>query len=299
MTQQTENLAILFADISGSTALYDKLGDERARAIVARCVALMSGEVAPQGGTVIKTIGDEIMCTFPGAEQAMRAACGMQLAIDAGRPGGSTPIYIHIGFHFGTVIRDDGDVFGDAVNVAARVAGMTRAREIATTQDTVDRLPGELREKVRPILRASFKGKQDEFEVYRVVWELDDTMSTRIGLPLERRPNAGEETVLQLRYQNHAWTLDEQHRSIVLGRGQDCEIIVQNTLASRQHARIEYRFGKFAFADHSSNGSYVRFKDGQVVRLAHEEVILHGSGSISLGLSFDGSQAEIVEFIVQ
>lgn len=298
MTQRTDSLAIMFADISGSTALYDKLGDEQARAIVARCVEIMAAEVAPHQGALIKTIGDEIMCTFPSAELALRAACRMQLAVEAGRPGGNVPIYIHVGFHFGSVIRDDGDVFGDAVNVAARVAGMTRAREIITTQATVDLLSPELQQKVRRIFRAAFKGKEEECDVYRVVWELDDTMSTRIGLPLERRPQGGS-AELQLRYQGQAYRLDEQKRSMVLGRGQDCEIIVHNNLASRQHARIEFRFGKFVLVDHSSNGTYIRFKDAQVVRLAHEEIILHGSGVISLGQSFGEGQAEALEFLVQ
>lgn len=298
MTRETSHLAILFADISGSTALYDKLGDERAAAIVEHCVALMADKVAPHQGTLVKTIGDEIMCTFPSAEQALRAACAMQLAVENDTPGGSTPVYIHIGFHYGSVIHDGADVFGDAVNVAARVAERTRAREITTTLATVELLPPELQEKTRPIFRTGLRGKQEEFEVHRVIWELDDTMSTRVGLSLERRPNSGQ-AELQLRYHEHAWHLDEQHRSLVLGRGQDCEVMIENGLASRQHARIEYRFGKFVLVDHSANGSYLRFRDGQVIRLAHEEAILHGSGSISLGQPFSEGQNEAVEFLVQ
>lgn len=298
MNQPHDNLAILFADISGSTALYDKLGDERAAAIVAQCVDTMAAQVAPQQGTLIKTIGDEIMCTFPTAEQALRAACSMQLAVEAGRPGGALPVYIHVGFHYGSVLHEKGDVFGDAVNVAARVAEMTRAREIVTTQATVDLLPPDLRARVRPICRTGLRGKQDEVEVFRVMWELDDTMSTRVGLSLERRPQGGQ-AQLQLRYHEQACKLDEQKRSVVLGRGQDCEIVIRNNLASRQHARIEYRFGKFVLVDHSANGSYLRFKDGQVVRLAHEEAVLHGSGAISLGQPFGEAAGEVLEFLVQ
>lgn len=298
MARQTDNLAILFADISGSTALYDKLGDERASAIVARCIAVMAAEVAAHQGTLIKTIGDEIMCTFPAAEAALRAACRMQLAIEAARPSGTVPIYLHIGFHFGNVICDGGDVFGDAVNIAARVAGMTRAREIATTRATVEQLPPELKDKVRPIFRTGLKGKQEEVDVFRVLWELDDTLSTRIGLPLERRPHEGQPE-LQLQYRGHSYKLGDQQRSVVLGRGQDCEIVICSNLASRQHARLEYRFGKFVLIDHSVNGSYIRFKEGQVVHLAHEEAILHGSGTISLGQPFSEGPTELLEFLVQ
>lgn len=298
MTKQTDSLAIMFADISGSTALYDKLGNERATAIVEKCVAIMTAEVAPHQGTLVKTIGDEIMCTFPSAELALRAACRMQLAVESAKPGGGTPVYIHVGFHYGNVICDDGDVFGDAVNVAARVAERTRAREITTTQETVDLLSPEMHEKVRPIFRTNFKGKQEEISVYRVVWELDDTLSTRVGISLERRPHDGQ-AELQLRYRDKAWRLSEQNRGVVLGRGQDCEIMILSSLASRQHARIEYRFGKFVLVDHSVNGSYLRFRDGQVIRLNHEEAILHGAGSISLGQPFGEGEIEEVEFLVQ
>ena len=298
MTQRTDNLAVLFADISGSTALYDKLGDERASTVVAKCIAVMAAEIAPHQGTLVKTIGDEIMCTFPDAELALRAACGMQLALDSGRPGGDMPVYVHIGFHFGPVIREQADVFGDTVNVAARVTELTRAREITTTESTIEHLPLDLKGKVRPILRMGIRGKQQELAMYRVSWELDDTLSTRVGMVAERRPNASQ-AELQLRYRDQALRLDEQCRSAVLGRGHDCEVVILDDLASRQHARIEYRFGKFVLIDHSVNGTYLRFHDGQVIRLAHEETILHGSGSIRLGRPFGEAPAETVEFLVQ
>ncbi|MBI1174266.1 MAG: FHA domain-containing protein [Sideroxydans sp.] len=298
MTRETASLAILFADISGSTVLYDKLGDEHASAVVAKCVAIMAAEVPAHQGTLIKTIGDEIMCTFPGAAEALRAACRMQLAVTAAKPGGNIPIYLHIGFHCGNVICEGGDVFGDAVNIAARVAEMTRAREITTTQATVDLLPPDLKSQVRPIFRTGLKGKQEAFDVFRVVWEADDTLSTRVGLSLERRPHEGR-AELWLQYQGRSYKLDEQRRSLVLGRGQDCEIMICHNLASRQHARIEYRFGKFVLIDHSVNGSYIRFKDGQVVGLAHEEAILHGAGAISLGQPFSEGPAELVEYQVR
>ena len=106
MSQQTGRLAILFADISGSTMLYETLGNALARQMVVRCLAMMSGRLAAHCGTLIKTIGDEIMCTFPSAEAALRAACDMQDAVESGKPGGDTPIYIRIGFNYGEVIRE-------------------------------------------------------------------------------------------------------------------------------------------------------------------------------------------------
>lgn len=74
MAPKTTNLTILFADISGSTRLYEVLGDGPARAKVASCLQMLADVTERHNGTVIKTIGDEIMCTFPNAEVSVAAA---------------------------------------------------------------------------------------------------------------------------------------------------------------------------------------------------------------------------------
>lgn len=294
----SRTLAILFADISGSTALYDRLGNDRARKLVADCLAIMVREADSHGGTLIKTIGDEILCTFPDAPSALRAARAMQLAVELEQPDPRQPMYIRVGLHFGEVLLEAGDVFGDAVNVAARVAAITRARQIMTTRAVVDALPDELKRHTRPILRAEFRGKHEAMEVFLVFWEQDDTLATRIGMPQFRKPNAARHELI-VRYGGHIHTVDEQHRSMVVGRGDQCDIVVDNAHASRQHARIEFSFNKFLLIDHSSNGSYVRFNDGHVIPLAHEQLTLHGSGSISLGAASFDQPAQLIEFIVQ
>lgn len=295
----TEKLAVLFADISGSTSLYDKLGDELARRLIAGCMAVMTREMSAHGGTLIKTIGDEIMCTFPTALAAFEAACAMQNAVEKARPGGSGhPMYIRVGFHYGDVIREEGDVYGDTVNVAARVTSITRARQIMATRAATDTLPAELRGRVRQIMRAELRGKQEALDVLQVLWEQDDTMATRIGLPQFRKP-ADIRNELLLRYRQQTVTLNEERRGVVLGREDSCDIVISSNFASRQHARIELSFTKFTLTDHSSNGTYVRFSDGQVIQLAREQIALHGSGSISLGESFSDDPTELIEFILQ
>ncbi len=297
MSQRVEKLAILFADICGSTALYDNLGDNLARRLIAQCIATMTGEISTYHGTLVKTIGDEVMCTFPSAEAAMHAACAMQRAVEGTRYEGDHPMHIRIGFNYGDVIHEAGDVFGDTVNVAARVAAITRASQIMTTQAAVDALPPELREKTRQIMRAEFKGKQEQFDISIVIWEMDDMLSTRIGTPAFRKsPDNIDE--MSLRYLDQLLKVNKERRSVVLGRGETCDLIVQNGFASRQHIRIELRFGKFVAVDQSTNGTYVRFSDGNMVRLAREEMVLQGSGSISLGQAYSENPGELVEFSV-
>ena len=98
MNTLRQNVAILFADISGSTALYDKLGDETALELVTRTLEILTREMAVHHGTLIKTIGDEIMCTFPDAAGAIEAACAMQLTVEKLRPGGEHRFMYASGF---------------------------------------------------------------------------------------------------------------------------------------------------------------------------------------------------------
>lgn len=298
MSQQTEKLAVLFADICGSTSLYDRLGDSVARQLIGKCIALMTSKVIAQQGTLIKTIGDEIMCTFPNAETAVHAACAMQTALESERSSETHPMHIRIGLHYGDVICESGDVFGDTVNVAARVASVTRASQIMTTLAVVNTLPPDLREKTQQIFRAEFKGKQEQLDIFQVIWEADDMQRTRIGTAKFRAPQ-GSAHELILRYRDQSFKINEQSKSMLLGREESCDVWVQNNFASRQHARIELRFGKFVIADQSTNGTYIRFNDGPVVRLAREDTVLRGSGSISLGQPYSDNPSDLIEFSVQ
>ena len=293
-----QNVAILFADISGSTAIYDKMGNELALQLVTRTLDILTREMAAQQGTLVKTIGDEIMCTFPDASAAIKAACAMQLAVEKQKPGGEEPIYVRIGLHYGEVILENGDVFGDTVNVAARVTAITRARQIMTTQALVDMLPEKLKISARQVMRTEFRGKVEATDVFQVSWEEEDMTRTRIGLSAFRKPS-GTRNELVLRYHQQVITLGEQRKSIILGRGADCDLMIRDNLASRQHARIEYSYGKFLLTDHSVNGTFIRFSDNQVIQLSHQPIVLHGAGMISLGLAFSEAPVEVIEYILQ
>lgn len=186
-SQMTRKMAVMFADICGSTALYDQLGNEVALNMITRTVNLMKQEIAKHKGTLIKTIGDEVMCTFPNAALAADAARAMHLAIDTRKPGGEQAIALRIGIHFGDVILKANDVFGDTVNVAARIASITRARQTMTSQELIDVLPQRFEDKIVPVTRASFRGKQDAMAVFQLLWEAGDTISERLGDATGRR----------------------------------------------------------------------------------------------------------------
>lgn len=173
MPEETEPLAVLFADISRSTLLYETLGDLAAQKAVANCLRLLADLAAAHGGAVIKTIGDAVMCTFPRADLAVMAAKAMQLAL-AESPVIQHPRItgppIHIGIHLGPVLRRDEDVFGDAVNVAAHLLGLAKAHQILATGQTVQVLDAEAQVMTRCLGRTTVKGKREEYDLYEVIW---------------------------------------------------------------------------------------------------------------------------------
>lgn len=287
--------AILFADISGSTKLYDTLGDTQAKKMVDECIALMRAVVAQYGGRVIKTIGDEVMCVLPDADSGCLAATDMQLKIMALPVVATVKRAIRVGFHAGPVIEENNDVFGDTVNLAARMAGLAKALQIITTQATVDRLTPLLRSSSRKIAALSVKGKGDDVEVCEIIWQASDelTMATP-SIITGHKP-----TKLVLRYANTELVLEQANASIVLGRDAGCQIVVADRMASRQHARIERRQGKFMLIDQSTNGTFVAVAGEPEITLRREEVMLRAQGRIAFGHSVGDAGGDIVEFSVQ
>ena len=200
MSPKTTNLAILFADISGSTKLFETLGDTIARKLIADCLEILTSIVKSHKGTVIKTIGDEIMCTFPTADNAASASCEMHETLEEDATEGTSenpPLKIRVGLHYGPAIMEGGDVFGDAVNVAARMAAQAKGGQIITTQLTIDLLAPILRASTRFVDRAPIKGKKEEIDIYEIIWQQEDVTRMATGM-LSDKPAQESQTHLEL-----------------------------------------------------------------------------------------------------
>lgn len=286
---------MLFADIAGSTRLYDTLGDTQAKVLVDECIGIMRNIVGRYAGRVIKTIGDEVMCVLPDADSGHLAATDMQLKIAALPAVSNVKRAIRVGFHFGPVIEEESDVFGDTVNLAARMAGLAKGMQIITTLATVERLSPALRDSTRTIAALSVKGKGDDIEVCEVIWQdgEDLTMATpSTGAPAAR-------TELHLTHVGQELTLDQANASVLLGRDATCQVVLADRKASRVHARMERRQGKFFLVDQSTNGTFVTFAGEAEIALRREEMMLRGQGRITFGHSIAESSDETVDFVVR
>ena len=208
-------------------------------------------------------------------------------------------MHISIGMHYGSVICDGGDVFGDTVNVAARIASHARAHQIMTSQAVVEALPDELRCKTHRIMAAEFKGKQVEFDIFIVTWNEEDQGCTQIRPPASSvNRNLTSSAQLTLRYGSKSFTLNQDVKKIVFGRGETCDLVIASTLTSRLHASVEFRFGKFFIVDQSSNGTYIRLPDGHINHITRQEMVLQGMGVISPGQSFAEDPTQLITFSI-
>lgn len=292
MTLISKQRAILFADITDSTQMYELLGDKRAAKSIKVCINEISRVVLANGGTVVKTIGDEIMASFDSADAACNASHAMQSAIRALPEVDGIKHAIKIGFHFGHVLEGNMDFWGDAVNTAARLTGLGRRGQILTTAATADNLSAELRATTRDLNDHNVKGKHDPVRVFEVVWK-EDTDATQIVIKVT--PTAGSASVLSLTHAGISFTFPDDQALLWLGRDPTCDVAVPEKTASRRHARIERRGGQLHLTDESTNGTYVNLADGTEILLRRESLVLRGGGKIALGTPIELA-AEVVSF---
>jgi class 3 adenylate cyclase len=140
------DIALLFTDIRGSTALYQRIGDLNAFQLVQQHFDLLRQTTVRHDGAIVKTIGDAVMAAYPDATHAVGAALEMRGAIERFNAAQTErPVSLKIGIHHGAAIavtlNDELDYFGHTVNIASRVQEMADSDEIWITED-VWRYPG-------------------------------------------------------------------------------------------------------------------------------------------------------------
>ncbi|HNP34899.1 MAG TPA: adenylate/guanylate cyclase domain-containing protein [Woeseiaceae bacterium] len=275
-------VAILFADVVGSTQLYDKFGDTKASATVAACLEVMKDATHQFNGTVIKTIGDEVMSTFPSVDEAMSASVAMQSRISAdARKDDSIPVSIRIGCHYGPVVQEQNDIFGAAVHTANRMTSQAKAKQIVISGETVKKMSPELSKQTRQIDVATVRGRLDEVALYELLWNPEEATSMLPTIEWESKTRNVARLVLSFR--SATVELSDQKKSVTIGRADDNDLVVKGNLISRIHAKVEMRRGKFVLTDQSTNGTFLQDLQGNESFLRRDSTELSGEGTIGLG----------------
>ena len=283
-TLPTNQLTILFADIANSTRLYETFGDVKARELISDCLSQLKKLAGENDGTVIKTIGDEVLCTFLSPDHAAESAGQMHEEISFDPKMAQANIHLRIGFHHGEVICEPEDVFGDAVNVAARMVDLAKADQIITNKETLALMKLTLRRRARIVDRTRVRGKDDIMEIHELIWGKPEQMTISNILTEEMIATLTEEQdFLQIRHLQHSIIVDQERPILTMGRGVANHLVIDDAMVSRTHARIELQRNRFMLIDQSTNGTYLKPHMGDPVLLRREAFHLEGKGLIGLG----------------
>ncbi len=294
-------LVIFFADVAGSTRLYETLGDKDAHECIVESLNSISKYVRENNGVVAEIIGDEVMAYFETSIDASNCACDIQQFFAFTPTSKGHKINIRIGFHKGPVEMDKGHPYGDTVNVASRVASLAQGGQSITTTESVSDLPSSKKSLCRPFTRVKVKGKSDPIDTVEVVWDMDD--ATSLFAPIKAPETFDELAEIELTFNGKTVSVMERNTPFIIGRGDHCNLVVPSETASRSHARIESRYGELVLVDHSTNGTYVithpgkRAYDGLDMHLHHREWTMVGNGMINLGKPVDQTDPICISFL--
>ena len=284
MPDKTVNLmTILYADVSGSTKLYEKFGDDIARSDIRICIEILTRVTKSWDGEVIKTIGDELMCAFHDPSNAANAAKEMHQVLSEATELGrfqSGKIMVKVGWHHGEIEYRGKEIIGEAPVTAQQIIRMAKGEEILTSSRSIEAIDEELKEGTHPVDTVEAEAWPGKLEVYYMPWQDEEDATTFRGF---NQSGASGSAGLKLTYAGQEVRLDENNTHLSVGRGQDNGLCVRGRFTSRHHAEISYRHGRFNLFDKSTNGTIVIDHENNVHRVRREEVVLTGSGTISFG----------------
>ena len=295
MSRNLPEVAILLADISGSTPLYEAIGDAAAARQIVACRDELRSIIARRGGTFIQSRGDDVLCTFAEPSSALRAARELLARSSASQ------LAIHGGMHVGPVVHAHGDIFGDAVNLTARLAALARPGEMLTSRISSiaypqptgrvcgSSTPGSSRAKARrPRSTRSYR-RNSAVRTEVVFGRGSGHTRTKFHQVVRRIGDAALRTLLRP---------CQEQVSLSIGRSTECDLVIERSWVSRQHAVVTVRRGKVELEDRSSLGTYVSPRGGHEFFMRRETVVLTGSGTISPARRRTDANAEVIHYEV-
>jgi class 3 adenylate cyclase len=292
---------VVFADLVGSTGIFERLGDETAGRFVTQLTGALSKTFEQHRGRVVKLLGDGIFTVFQAESDAIAACIAIQSRLKEKPvyPGGNGhPVQMQMGVESGEVVEIEGDCYGDAVNSAARLADLAGADQILTTARVREALPAAHRSHLRSLGPMYLRGKQEVTEVFRVEWNDErDAEATVMGasmfLPMK-------ESHLELAAGSKVVGVPATGDKVTIGRAANASLSLNDGRVSRVHATAQWRGGHFVLEDASSFGTWVYFGgQAEPVVLRRTECYLVGQGQIALGCEREADAAPIVQFNVR
>ncbi len=299
MSDKQRRMIVMFADVSDSARLFERLGDTEASYAVERCLKRMERAIAGYGGRTIEVSGDGLLAFFESAEKACHAAVDMQSRVSKLPPVSGLKLTIRIGLHIGLVDPAAETATGITVETAGRIAGKARIDQIIASSLLIDQLPKQtlILSRAMPNLGSIEEGGAS-FGLAEVDWQHHEDHQRKYGASFDATPSQFLTDLERLcvRYHGNAFLVDEKSPFLTLGRDPSSKVLIVDRKASRAHGRIERRNNCYFYVDSSTNGSYVISGDRGEIMVRRKEIELKGSGRISFGASMGDPKAEFVDF---
>ena len=290
--EPSRETTVLFAAIMGADALNAAVGDKAGHEAMEQCQFRLGRAAASCGGRLAKATAEKVMVLASTPDAAADAASAMHLAVEKLPKTSGVKLSIGIGLHFGPVIQKGDEVFGDTVNLAARLCESAGGGQIILTEWTAKLLSPLYRGWLRNLDKTQLKGRSDAVGLCELVWKADDE-ATAFKRTHDEKPVGP--TVLRLKYHGKRIELRREKEIFVIGRDAGCNLVVNHDNVSRQHCTLERRRDKFVIKDVSTNGTYVTIEGDKEMELDREEMSLSKRGWITFGEP-RASATEVVEF---
>ena len=292
---------VVFIDISGSTALFETLGNERAARAVAGMTDAFKQVVVQAGGRVVKTLGDGVLAIFNSSALAV-SAMTMLMRRHYGQWDSLPPsqkFHVRVGMSTGEVVLMEGDCYGDSVNMASRLCEKASHREIWASAGTMES-GARADTNFVPMGWMEVRGKAEPQMLYQVQWTEPEAQElvTAYDSVLPMQPEAVVQVRLRLASGGAERFFDTHEMPIFIGRSSDSEWVVLDRRVSRQHGRIDWRGGNLIYTDLSRYGTWISFGGAPATTVRRESVQLHGAGVMYFGLSPEDSTAPSAAFSV-
>jgi adenylate cyclase len=279
--EESRETTVLFAAIIGRAELYATAGAEAGHDAIENCQFRLGRAAASCGGRLAKGTEDKVMVLSANPDAAADAASAMHLAVEKLPASAGVKLALGIGFHYGPVIQKMEEVFGDTVNLAARLCEQAGGGQIILTEWTAKLLSPLYRGWLRKLDNAKLKGRTDEVGLCELVWRPDDNATAFQRVRAEDKPELP--AVLRLKFRGMRLERRREKEILTIGRDTVSDLVVREERASRKHCTIERRKDKFVITDVSTNGTYVTIDGEKEEFLERTELTLRKRGWITFG----------------
>ncbi len=280
-------VVVLFTDIAGSAAYFEKFGDVHGLAMVHKFTSIVREAVAEGSGRVIKNMGDGVLATFDDAHKSIRAAIAIQQRLQAANAASNEDhqFFVRVGVHYGMgIVRSDNDVYGSVVNIASRLQGLALAGQIVISSALQQQIPSG-RYELAPLGPALLKGTSEEQDLFEVRWNAPATVETGVK----------QDEPFRLQHLNSFGKVDAEYPSrsggLSIGRS-DGDLKFTNPSMESPHARLLVENGNPVIEDSSrKNGVFLQIL--AVHQLRNYDVIRMGAVFLRFVEQHSGTRGDL------